>query len=168
MTITTPKNKKSRRVDMSSQLQETLHALFVERFEKVVAIDANTQATLGSQRVVALTEWIFPDATGEVMDPDNFRHRIFKELLVAAKLRHIRIHDMRHTYASLLIEAGKELHYIQQQLGHHSPAFTLSVYGHLLPRDRRGEVNCLDDSPPAIRLVNDARKGRRVKSSAAG
>ena len=46
------------------------------------------------------------------------------------------------------ISAPKELHFIQQQLGHHSPAFTLAVYGHLLPRDRRGEVNCLDD--PAL------------------
>ena len=34
----------------------------------------------------------------------------------------------------------------RQQLGHYSPAFTLSTYGHLLPRDRRGEVDCLDDA----------------------
>jgi hypothetical protein len=37
-------------VSSIAQLQETLHVLFVERVEKVVAIDANTQATLGSQR----------------------------------------------------------------------------------------------------------------------
>ncbi len=34
----------------------------------------------------------------------------------------------------LLIEAGEPLTYIQQQLGHHSPGFTLTVCGHLLPR----------------------------------
>jgi len=39
----------------------------------------------------------------------------------------------------------RELHYIQQQLGHHSPAFTLAVYAHLAPRDRRSEANCLDE-----------------------
>jgi hypothetical protein len=66
-------------------------------------------------------------------------------------MRKIRIHDLRHTYASLLIEARKELHYIQEQLGRHSPSFTLTVYGHLLPRDRRGEVDCLDDEPASIR-----------------
>lgn len=43
------------------------------------------------------------------------------------------------------LAAGKELHYIQQQLGHHSPAFTLAVYGYLLRRDPPGEVNCLDE-----------------------
>ena len=66
-------------------------------------------------------------------------------------MRHVRIHDLRHTYASLLIEAGKELQYVQQRLGYHSAAFTLSVYGHLLPRERRGEVNCRDDEPAPIR-----------------
>src|SRR5262245_34968209 len=66
-------------------------------------------------------------------------------------MRKIRIHDLRHTYASQLIAAGKELHYIQEQLGHHKASFTLTVYGHLLPRDRRGEVDCLDDDPASIR-----------------
>jgi len=133
---------------MSAQLHETLRTIYAERFEKVVGIDAGTEATIASQRAAGLDAWIFQDATGALMDPDNFRHRVFKPLLTAATMRHLRIHDLRHGYASLLIEAGKELHYIQQQLGHHSPAFTLAVYGHLLPRDRRGEVNCLDD--PAL------------------
>ena len=58
----------------------------------------------------------------------------------------MRIHDLRHTYASLLLQAGVELLYVSQQLGHHSPGFTLSQYGHLLPKDRRGEVNRLDQA----------------------
>lgn len=58
----------------------------------------------------------------------------------------LNIHDLRHTYASLLLAAGKELHFVQEQLGHASPTVTLHVYGHLLPRDRRGEVDCLDDA----------------------
>jgi len=143
--LTTPKNGKSRRVDMSAQLLETLRAIYDERFEKVVGITPGTHATLASQRAAGLGEWVFPNDCGNIMDPDKFRRTTFADLLTAAKMRHIRIHDLRHTYASLLIQACKELHYIQQQLGHHSPAFTLAVYGHLLPRDRRGEVNCLDD-----------------------
>jgi hypothetical protein len=39
---------------------------------------------------------------------------------------------------------GVELLYVSQQLGHHSASFTLTQYAHLLPRDRRGEVNRLD------------------------
>jgi hypothetical protein len=45
----------------------------------------------------------------------------------------------------MLIEAGEPLTYVQQQLGHHSPAFTLGVYGHLLPRGDRRAVDRLDD-----------------------
>ena len=66
--------------------------------------------------------------------PSGSCHRVWAPLLEAAKLHKVRIHDLRHTYASLMIDAGKALHFVQQQLGHHSPAFTLAVYGHLLPR----------------------------------
>lgn len=147
--LSTVKNKKPRRIDLSTQLRTTLHTIYAHRYENVIALDATVQASLDAHRAPSLNDWIFPDAAGGVLDPDNFRHRVWKPLLVAAKLRHVRIHDLRHTYASLLIAAGKELHYIQEQLGHHSPAFTLSTYGHLLPRDRSGEVDCLDDVAPS-------------------
>jgi hypothetical protein len=59
----------------------------------------------------------------------------------------------------MLIEAGEPLTYVQQQLGH-STAFTLKVYGHLLPRGTRRAVDALDDAtsrnqgsgPPAVVL----------------
>lgn len=117
-----------------------------ERFETVEGFSAEDQIAVAEVRARAAKHWLFPNTIGGVMDADVFRRCVFAPLLTAAKMRHVRIHDLRHTYASLLIAAGKELHYIQQQLGHHSPAFTLSVYGHLLPRDRRGEANCLDDA----------------------
>ncbi|MGD0948905.1 MAG: tyrosine-type recombinase/integrase [Candidatus Binatia bacterium] len=142
--LTTTKNTKTRRVDMSAQLQETLRAAYVTRFGPGPAPDAaGEQACTNAAR-----QWLFTDTKGGIMDADAFRRRVFLPLLQAAQLRHIRMHDLRHTYTSLLLAAGKDLHYIQQQLGHHSPAFTLAVYGHLLPRDRRNEVNCLDDVPP--------------------
>jgi hypothetical protein len=51
-----------------------------------------------------------------------------------------------HSYASMLIEAGEPLTYVQQRLGHHSAAFTLKAYGHLLPRGDRRAVDGLDDT----------------------
>ena len=163
--ITTPKNKKPRRVDMSAQLQETLRAIYAQRFEKVIGLNIGREAPFASQRAAALDTWVFPGESGNVMDADLFRRTKFATLLVAAKLRHIRIHDLRHTYASLLIEAGKELHYIQHKIGHHSTAFTLALYGHLLPRDRRGEVNCLDDVGASIAAEPHAAAVRERKAS---
>jgi hypothetical protein len=45
----------------------------------------------------------------------------------------------------LLIQAGEPLTYVQQQLGHHSAAFTLTVYGHFIPRADHRPVDTLDD-----------------------
>ena len=44
----------------------------------------------------------------------------------------IRSHDLRHTTASLMIEQGENIKYIQSQLGHSSPTVTLNVYAHLM------------------------------------
>jgi integrase len=65
----------------------------------------------------------------------SFRNNVWAPLLRRAGLRYRKPHTLRHTYASLLIDMGQAL---QHQLGYHSAAFTLKVYGHLLPRgDRR-------------------------------
>ena len=53
-------------------------------------------------------------------------------------------HTLRQTFASLLIEPRESLEYVREQLGHHSPAFTLAVYGHLTPRADRPAVDRLD------------------------
>jgi len=147
--VTTPKSGKARRVELSEQLRTTLALARQEQFGKVVALNADVQAERDAAAGVADT-WVFPDATGDPMDPDNFRARVWDPLLTIAKLRKVRLHDLRHTYASLLLQDGTELLYVSQQLGHHSPAFTLAIYAHLLPKDRRGAVNRLD-RPASIR-----------------
>ena len=52
-------------------------------------------------RDAALDAWVFVDSE-DPADPDNFRARIFDPLLVTAEVRKIRIHDLRHTFASLI------------------------------------------------------------------
>lgn len=44
-----------------------------------------------------------------------------------------RLHDLRHNHASVMLTLGVDLKVIQERLGHSSPAFTLSVYGHQMP-----------------------------------
>ena len=148
--LSSPKSGKSRRVDMSAQLQAALRERFEHRVQRVVAIDPERQAAIDAEAANAvLDSWVFPGVDGKSpMDEHLFRRRVFKPLLVAAKLRHIRIHDMRHGYASLLLGKGVDLQYVSQQLGHHSPSFTLSCYAHLLPTDRHGLVNALDEPAP--------------------
>lgn len=71
---------------------------------------------------------------------------MWARILRRAELRYWKLHTLRHTFASLLIARGEAPTYVQKQLGHHSAAFTLTVYGHFVPRaDHRG-VDGLDDA----------------------
>ena len=101
--LSSPKSGKIRRVDMSAQLQAALRERFEHRVQRVVAIDPERQAAIDAEAANAvLDSWVFPGVDGKTpMDEHLFRRRVFKPLLVAAKLRHIRIHDIRHGYASL-------------------------------------------------------------------
>lgn len=75
---------------------------------------------------------IFPNSEGGPMDGLNMLKRIFYPALSRAKVTKIRFHDLRHTNASLRIEAGQNPKYIQEQLGHSSIQVTMDIYGHLL------------------------------------
>ena len=58
--------------------------------------------------------------------------RDFKPALRRSGIREIRFHDLRHTYASLLIDQGEHPKYIQGQMGHASINITFDTYGHLM------------------------------------
>ncbi len=79
------------------------------------------------------SDLVFCTADGGLIDQANLRHRVFFPALEAAGLRRMRIHDLRHTFASLLINQGENLKYVQQQLGHASITTTVDRYGHLMP-----------------------------------
>jgi integrase len=104
----------------------------------VVGLTPTTEAALEEER------YVFGDGAIP-LDGDNFRKRVWEPLCMVAKVGKVRIHDLRHGYASQLIAAGKPIHYVQQQCGHHSPAFTMAEYGHLFPEDQHGNVDVLDD-----------------------
>jgi len=75
---------------------------------------------------------VFPNKAGEPINYSNMVQRKFLPALKAADLPKVRFHDLRHTYASLMINQGENIKYIQTQLGHSSPTVTLNVYAHLM------------------------------------
>jgi integrase len=78
-------------------------------------------------------ELVFPSGAGNPENHGNLLRRGFYPALRRAGLRQIRFHDLRHTYASLLIANGEKPKLIQALLGHSSIKITFDVYGHLLP-----------------------------------
>jgi integrase len=128
-----PKNRKARRVDMSRQLAEVLRGW--KTLQDAEAAVEGREAT----------PWVFPALVPARGAQSTFR-RLWARILKRTELRYRKPHTLRHTYASLLIQAGEPITYVQGQLGHHSPAFTLSVYAHFVPRGDRRAVDLLDDA----------------------
>jgi integrase len=65
-------------------------------------------------------------------------------------------HGFRHAFASMLIEDGRNVVQISRLLGHHSPAFTLGVYAHLMDDGTGGPVELdLTPAPSALRAADD-------------
>lgn len=158
--IETPKNGKFRRVDMSKQLTETLLILKKERTEEKL-----------KKGWKEIPEWVFVSEIGTAIDSSSWRRRIFDKALEKAKLRKIRIHDLRHGYASQLIQAGESLAYIRDQLGHHSIKVTVDIYGHLAPEGNKAAVDRLDDDATGRNsgatkndLIDQIKKGVAVTS----
>jgi hypothetical protein len=73
-------------------------------------------------------------------------------------LRNIRINDLCHTDASLLINLGESQACIEDQLGHHSIQITVDTYGHLIPGSNRAAVNKLDNLGKSAPYTHPAKK----------
>jgi integrase len=74
----------------------------------------------------------------------NFERRVFHRIFAKAGLRRIRFHDLRHTFASRLLQNGESPAYVKEQMGHHSIKVTVDIYGHLVPGANRDAVDRLD------------------------
>ncbi len=125
------KTGKIRRVDMSDQLLEALRALFTARKQEGLKMG------LGGPVEVIFHRKEEPIHQNSIRD-------VFKKILRKAKLRDIRFHDIRHTYASLLLSDGASPVYVKEQLGHSSIKMTVDIYGHWIPSSNRAAVNRLD------------------------
>jgi integrase len=89
---------------------------------------------------------VFTSTGGGPTRLSNFRSRIWKQALREAGVNpRLRIHDLRHVAASLLIAQGTHPKIIQEHLGHSSIAITMDRYGHLYPSARTQVAAALDD-----------------------
>jgi len=75
---------------------------------------------------------VFPNSASNPENHANLLNRVFYPALRRAGLHQSRFHDLRHTYASLLIANNEHPKYIQAQMGHSSIKITMGVYGHLM------------------------------------
>jgi integrase len=106
---------------------------------------------LASQVNEGPDSFVFTGPAGGLLRNSNFRRRIWQPAVRALGLpSNLRIHDLRHTCAALLIAQGAHPKAIQAQLGHSSIQVTLDLYGHLFPDDMDRLATQLDAAHEAV------------------
>jgi len=88
---------------------------------------------------------VFPSPEGSMSIHENVMKRYFNPALKQAGVRRVSLHSLRHTNASLRIEAGQNIKYVQLQLGHASIQTTLDRYGHLIREVNTEQVRRLEN-----------------------
>jgi integrase len=141
------KTKKHRRVDLSDELLEALQSLRKDWLEAWFSRDKASLVEAGLWDDTAkLPKVIFCNEDGGYLDRVNVNERHYFRCLQAAGLKRRRYHDLRHTFASLLLTAGAPIAYVSEQMGHSSIEMTVKRYGHLQPGANRKFINDLPGS----------------------
>src|SRR3954462_4604986 len=72
------------------------------------------------------------------------RHRRFEQLRASAGLDWLHLHDLRHAFATFLLDQGEELRTVMELLGHSTIRLTADTYGHVLPARARHAASAID------------------------
>jgi integrase len=131
-----PKNGKGRSVKFSHKATEALKRHRARQNEE----------RLGMGSLWQENRLVFPTITGATMSGTNLLGRHFKPILKRAGLPSIRLHDLRHTCATILLMAGKHPKYVQELLGHASISITLDTYSHLIEGMDGGLAEARDEA----------------------
>ena len=145
------KTGRERYVDMSAQLLDVLAKLLKTR-------KADKDGTKDQ-----ICEIIF-HYKGHYLAHNTVR-KAFKKYIKEAGLREIRVHDMRHTYASQLLSNSASLAYVKEKLGHSSIKTTVDFYGHLVPGSFREAVDKLDEPISTDEEESERCRQRKYSSS---
>lgn len=119
---------------------------------RVVDIDPGTVGVIRAWRkdrgsaalsLIGPDSLVFGDIEGAHRNPEHTSRQFVRDLTRCRKalgpdaLPVIRLHDLRHTHATLLLVAREPVHVVSQRLGHASPVVTMTVYAHVLPGNQR-------------------------------
>ena len=129
------KNHMLRRVDMTLHLTETLMA------------HRTVQKRNALKNGMPVSEFVFSGADGELLNRDWVR-KALNGCSERSGLRRIRIHSLRHSYATIRLMKGHNVGDVSYQLGHSSIKITYDVYAHWMPGQFKSEVDELDTLHP--------------------
>ena len=89
------------------------------------------------------SDFVFTDQMGHHLSAQTvYLH--FKKLAAKAGYPDARFHDLRHSYAVAALQSGDDIKTVQENLGHHTAAFTLDVYGHVTEQMKQDSANRME------------------------
>lgn len=132
--VVPPKTRRSRRTVPLPRI--TAGALAAHR----TRMDLEAHA---AGRSLGSSDFVFATTRGTPLEPRNV-NRSFAGLLTAAGLRHVRLHDLRHTCATLLLDQGASPRVVMETLGHSTISVTMNVYAHVMPKAMRDAASSMD------------------------
>lgn len=138
----TPKSHEQREVPLPKFLAERLTTDFAGR---------------------ALDALAFPSPEGSVLRNRNFRSRLFDAAAKRAGVEGVTPHGLRHTAASLAIQAGAPVTVVSTMLGHADPSITLRVYSHCWPSDLDALADRLHEAKVNTRADQVRTKAKVIK-----
>jgi len=97
---------------------------------------------------LTLDSLVFTSVAGKPIDPGVVSHT-FARIAKQAGLNGVRFHDLRHTFASLMLLRGAKPKVISEALGHSSVAFTMDCYSHIIEGMQEDAMALLDEVLPA-------------------
>jgi integrase len=111
-------------------------------FEKQRRLQAQARLILGA--TYEDHGLVFASETGAPLSAQNVSSRYFKPLLKSAGLPDVRLYDLRHSHATLLLAAGEHPKVVQERLGHATITLTLDTYSHVVPGMQERAAQRLD------------------------
>jgi integrase len=94
-----------------------------------------------------ISGWVFPSRAGTPLSVHNVYRRNWKPLLLRVGLpTSTRLHDLRHTCATLLLSRGVPVKVVSEMLGHASVSITLDIYSHVLPDMQESAARAMDEA----------------------
>jgi integrase len=129
--VSPTKNRLTRQVDMSKQVTETLKDLKLTKQKQALKTG------------MPFSEWVFSQKDGRPL-MENITTRALNKCLDRVGLPKMRVHDLRHTYATTRLLRGHDISDVSYQLGHSSISITYDIYTHWIPGKFKSQVDDLD------------------------
>ena len=128
--------------------EKVLEAWIIENIDKPAGNEFGTQ--------LGLDDLVFTSIAGKPIDQGVISHT-FKRIAIQVGLNGVRFHDLRHTFASLMLLRGAKPKVISEALGHSSVGFTLDVYSHIIDGMQSDAMALLDEVlPTGVSQKNNA------------